>query len=187
MSLIPWEQLERLSIRWRTVLTKSPAQDSLSSISSRLANLQALRLHGDYWLTFHEQCLYGQDGNSETASFAIDFLKLDRLEQLELLVVCNHMSMDGRVGPNLRYLDIHTRHVRYPVFIPENLRKPNDIVVAAKMAPNSDKLELDTGFIDNLWDTTPIPNVTWLWKCVHFLMPSAIFAVCTPQQCSLLP
>ena len=134
----------------------------LSTILPHLKSLRALRLRAEQLLTFHHNCPYAKNAIHSDVNhpyFEVDFAFLPHLTSLSMEGICNHVPIQNLVSPSLRSLKFHRPYLRVSVFAAESQRSPTDLLKAAKIAPNLQKLELDIGFIENLWHPTAIPGV----------------------------
>ena len=155
-SLIPWTKLRRL------VLHGPAIQSRLNAILPHLTSLRCLRLRADRLLAFHQNCPYAKNAIFSDVNhpyFEIDFSFLPCLTSLSIEGICNHVPIHGLVSPRLRSLKLHRRVLRVSVSANESQRSSADLNKIAKIAPDIEKLELDIGFIENLWHPAAIPGV----------------------------
>lgn len=162
MNLVPWHNLQRLSIVWEYSV---PLNRFLHDVAPKLVNLQALRMRADYQRIYHPDCRYemprqGLFGDpAEVPDFSIDFTQMTELRELEIDGICNHIPITDLVGPKLRSLRLHRDDTLWSVNGLESQRSHSDIIAAAKIAPDMERLELDIGHIERLWHPTAIPGV----------------------------
>ena len=161
-AFIPWGKLRRLSIIWEYSV---PMNQFIHDVSTHLTKLEALRLRADHRRLYHPLCKYEVPISGLYADappvpeFEISFTKMKSLRELEIDGICNHVPISGLVGSELRCFRLHREDARWSVYSAESQRTPADIAMAAKKAPNLERLELDIGYIDNLWHPTAIPGV----------------------------
>ena len=162
LSVVPWTRLLRLSIHWQYNV---PINEFILGITPQLMNLEALRLHAGQKRLFHPKCRYQApsirmfEDPPEMRPFALDFTKMRHLRELEIDGICNHVSVVDLVGPNLRSLRLHSEDPLFSVYSLESQLFPDDVLAAARLAPNLERLELDIGYIDKLWYPTAIVGV----------------------------
>lgn len=159
---IPWGKLKRLSIIWEYPV---PMNQFVHDISTHLTKLEALRLRADHRRLYHPLCKYEVPISGLYADaphvpeFEINFTQMKHLRELEIDGICNHVPIRGLVGSGLRSFRLHREDAWWSVYSAESQRTPADIAVAARLAPNLERLELDIGYIDTLWHPTAIPGV----------------------------
>lgn len=159
---IPWGNLRRLSIIWEYPV---PMNQFIHDISINLTRLEALRLRADHRRLYHPLCKYEVPISGLFADaphvpeFGINFTHMKHLRELEIDGMCNHVPISGLLGPDLRSFRLHREDAWWSVYSTESQRTPADVALAAKLAPNLERLELDIGYIDNLWHPTAIPGV----------------------------
>ncbi|EXJ85600.1 hypothetical protein A1O1_05966 [Capronia coronata CBS 617.96] len=162
LSLIPWINIRRLSILWEYTV---PLNQFIHDVAPELTNLQALRLRAAHHRLYHPDCRYDVPATGLFADapivppFRIPFEPMRELRELEIDGICNHIPIKGLVGPKLRRLRLHCEDAQWSVCSAESQRSHNDILFAAKIAPDLEQLELDVGYIQNLWHPTAIPGV----------------------------
>ncbi|EXJ92472.1 hypothetical protein A1O3_01023 [Capronia epimyces CBS 606.96] len=162
LSLIPWTNLRRLSILWEYTI---PLNQFIHDIAPKLTKLQALRLHATHHRLYHPACRHDVPTTGLFADapivppFRIPFELMRELRDLEIDGICNHIPINRLIGPKLRRLRLHCEDVLWSVCSAESQRSHSDILVAAKIAPDLEQLELDVGYIQNLWHPTAIPGV----------------------------
>jgi len=157
LAVVPWGSLRRLALLW---CTGESMTTFLSEVAPKLTNLQMLRLRAPRLIPYHRACAHEwRHGRPSDVDFKIDFSQMSQLRELEINGICNHVPIDRLVSPDLRALQLHTPHAGYSVCSSESQRTHTDILQAAKIAPHIERLELDIGYIDNLWHPTAIPGV----------------------------
>ncbi|OQV09502.1 hypothetical protein CLAIMM_13618 [Cladophialophora immunda] len=160
-SVIPWANLQRLSIEWGLTV---PINDFMYLSAPRLLHLQALRIRANHPRDYHPGCSYGEPPvllfeDDLRNAFAIDFTQMSELRELEVDGICNHIPITDLVGPKLRRLRLHCEDSWSSVYSKQSQRSSTDIMTAAKLAPKLERLELDIGYIEHLWHPTAIPGV----------------------------
>ena len=169
---LPWSRLRRLSMHGPTI------QLRLTSILPLLKSLRSLRLRAEKLLPFHDNCSYARGAIYSDVNhpfYEIDFACLPHLTSLSIEGICNHVPIQNLVSPSLRSLKLHRPYLRLSVFAAESQRSPADLLKAAKITPGLRRLELDIGFIENLWHPTAIPGVDVDPELYHFLAALAQF------------
>ncbi|EXJ64347.1 hypothetical protein A1O7_00683 [Cladophialophora yegresii CBS 114405] len=162
MSLIPWTELQRLSIDWQYSV---PMGDFLHSILHQLFNLRALHLRAYRQRGYHPACPYEAppgrifDDPPDSHLLTIDYDKIPRLEELAIDGICNHIAVSQLVGGGLRSLRLHREDNLFSVHSVESQRCHRDILLAAQLCPELEHLELDVGYIENLWQSVAVPGV----------------------------
>ncbi len=142
-----------------------PMNDFINMITYQLKSLRSLRLRAYYQRIYHPDCSYeappGRIFQDPPTSdpFEIDYRQMPHLEELEIDGICNHIPIENLVGETLRTLRLHRADLTCSVNPAESQRSHKDILIAAKLAPNLERLELDIGYIEKLWDTVAIPGV----------------------------
>lgn len=161
----PWERLRRLSLDLGGFLS-----EFWRHTGPRLSMLEALRIHGPIGPTYSPG--YGDarhqtrrlanfngeqvDGQSQDS---FDLTDLHSLRELEINGKNFLVPMGKLVGPGLRRLRLHSENAQLYAFQSRHQRSPAEIIEAARRAPELEHLELDIGYIDNLWHPTAIPGV----------------------------
>ena len=162
LAVIPWKNLRRLSIVWEYTM---PLNQFIHDVAPKLTNLEALRLRADHQRLYHPACRYEIPTTGLFADtpivppFEIDFSHMKRLRELEIDGMCNHIPILSLLGPNLRSLRLHREDALWSVYSAESQRSHADIILATKTSPDLERLELDIGYIENLWHPTAIPGV----------------------------
>lgn len=162
LAVVPWTNLRRLSIHWEYTV---PMNQFIHDVAPQLTKLQALRLRADHQRLYHPACRYDVPTTGlladlpDVPAFKIDYTRMGELRELEIDGICNHIPIAGLVGPNLRYLRLHREDTLWSVYSAESQRPHADILCAAKISPDLERLELDIGHIENLWHPTAIPGV----------------------------
>ena len=162
LSVVPWTNLRRLSILWEYTV---PLNQFIHDIAPKLKNLEALRLRADHQRLYHPACKYDVPTSGIFADapvvppFEIDFSQMKELRELEIDGICNHVPITGLMGPKLRCLRLHREDALWSVYSAESQRTHTDILTATKLSPDLERLELDIGYIENLWHPTAIPGV----------------------------
>lgn len=160
--IIPWSQLERLSINWQYT---TPMTGFVQNVGSELTSLRALRLYGNETRLFHPNCTHQQPtlgllrDPPPAPPFKLNEQLLERLEELEIDGICNHIPITDLVGPNMRVLRLHCENARTSVRHLDSQRTHLDIRTAAKIARKLERLELDIGRIEHLWNPVAIPGM----------------------------
>ena len=161
-TIIPWSRLRRLSIVWEYAV---PMNQFIYDVAPKLPKLEALRLRAEHRRLYHPLCKYEVPMSGlyadapDVPEFEINFSLMQELKELEVDGMCNHIPISGLVSPRLRSLRLHCEDTLWSVFSTESQRSPADILAAAKVAPDIERLELDIGYINNLWHPTAIPGV----------------------------
>ena len=160
----PWQRLRRLSLDLGGFLP-----EFWRYIGPRLTMLEALRIHGpvgsSYSLAHGDARHYTRrlaNGNGEYVDgqpHGFDLTNLQNLRELEINGRNFSMPMSKLVGLGLRRLRLHSENVQLYAFQSRDQRSPGEIMEAARRAPDLEHLELDIGYIDNLWHPTAIPGV----------------------------
>ncbi len=162
LEIVPWTNLRRLSILWEYAM---PMNQFIFDVAPRLINLEALRLRADHQRLYHPACKYDVPTTGLFADtpivppFEIDYTQMRELRELEIDGICNHIPIGALLGPKLRSLRLHREDTLWSVYSPESQRTPGDISSATKICPDLERLELDIGYIENLWHPTAIPGV----------------------------
>ncbi|KAK6382161.1 hypothetical protein LTS17_004047 [Exophiala oligosperma] len=162
LTLVPWANLLRLSILWEYAM---PMNQFIFDVAPKLGNLEALRLRADHQRLYHPACKYDVPITGLFAdtpivpAFEINYTQMARLRELEIDGICNHIPIRALIGPKLRCLRLHREDTLWSVYSPESQRSPADIIAATKICPGLERLELDIGYIENLWHPTAIPGV----------------------------
>jgi hypothetical protein len=154
LPLLPWSRLLRLSMHGPLI------QSRFTSVLPRLKSLRSLRLRAEKLLPFHHNCVYVKYAIHSDVNhpfFEIDFSHLPHLTSLSIEGVCNHVPIQNLASPSLRSLKLHRPY--FSVFAAESQRSPSDLLKLAKINANIQRLELDIGYIENLWHPTAIPRV----------------------------
>jgi hypothetical protein len=162
MSLLPWTKLQRLSIDWRHSL---PMGDAMYWMLHHLPNLRALHLRAERQRKYHPACPYEAppirifDDPPDSHPLRIEYDKLPHLQELAIDGICNHIAIPHLVGESLRSLRLHREDSLFSVHSAESQRCHRDILLAAQLCPGLEHLELDVGYIENLWQSVAIPGV----------------------------
>ncbi|KAK5035839.1 hypothetical protein LTR13_005409 [Exophiala sideris] len=162
LAMIPWINLRRLSIVWEYTM---PLNQFIHDVAPKLPNLEALRLRADHQRLYHPACRYEIPTTGLFAdtpivpAFEVDFSHMKRLQELEIDGMCNHIPITSLLGPNLRSLRLHREDALWSVYSAESQRSHTDILTATRISPDLERLELDIGYIENLWHPTAIPGV----------------------------
>jgi hypothetical protein len=150
--VVPWENLVRLCIRWNY---DAPMTDFIHDICIKLTQVKVLQLQAEDHHAYHRDPHVDGPGQR----FMVDFTEMSSLEELEIDGICNHIPIENLVGSNLRALRLHCEDPYFSVCSTESQFCPSDIIAAAKIAPDLERLELDTGYIETLWHSVAIPGV----------------------------
>lgn len=161
LSIVPWSNLRRLSILWKLVI---PLTQFINDIAPKLSSLQALRFRAKQPRVYHPGCEHDPPKFWErhlpaSPQFNVDFSRMEELRELEIDGICNHFPIHDLLGPKLRGLRLHCEDDLLNVSSFVSQRSTKDILSAAKLSPDLERLELDSGCIDNLWHPTAIPGV----------------------------
>ncbi|KAK5457093.1 hypothetical protein LTS15_004874 [Exophiala xenobiotica] len=162
LEIVPWANLRRLSISWEYAM---PMNQFIFDVAPKLNSLEALRLRAAHQRLYHPACKYDVPTTGLFAdtpivpAFEIDYAQMRELRELEIDGICNHIPIEALLGPKLRSLRLHREDTLWSVYSPESQRTPGDILSATKICPNLERLELDIGYIENLWHPTAIPGV----------------------------
>ncbi|KAI1629145.1 hypothetical protein EDD37DRAFT_38558 [Exophiala viscosa] len=162
LAVIPWMNLRRLSIVWEYTM---PLNQFIHDVAPKLTNLEALRLRADHQRLYHPACRYeiptmGLFADTPIVpAFEVDFSHMKQLQDLEIDGMCNHIPIISLLGPNLRSLRLHREDALWSVYSAESQRSHADILFASRVSPGLERLELDIGYIENLWHPTAIPGV----------------------------
>ncbi|KAJ9607449.1 hypothetical protein H2200_008522 [Cladophialophora chaetospira] len=162
LSVVPWTTLRRLAIDWEYSV---PMGDFVHKIAPKLRNLRALRLRAEHQRIYHPACPYDAgpgriyEDPPDFPPFAIDYTESPHLEELEIDGICNHIPIANLLGKSLRSLRLHREDSLFSVYSAESQRSHKDILAAAKLSPNLERLELDIGYIETLWHSVAIPGV----------------------------
>ncbi|KAJ4677857.1 hypothetical protein HRR95_004621 [Exophiala dermatitidis] len=184
LPLVPWNSLRRLSILWEYTV---PVNQFIHDVAPQLTNLQALRLRAAHHRLYHPNCRHNGPTTGLFADappvppFRINYSVMRELREVEIDGICNHIPITALVGPKLRRLRLHCEDSLWSVCSAESQRSHFDILVAAKIAPDLEQLELDVGYITNLWHPTAIPGVDLDMEQYAFLN-----AICKFRQLRLL-
>jgi hypothetical protein len=159
---VPFEQLHRLSIDWQSTI---PMNNFLAVVLTRLNKLKALQLIGRHFRQFHASCFYDSPGirifedPPPVPPLQIPYEKLPSLEEVKIDGICNHVPISVLVGENLRFLRLHRELHDFSVCHEESQRSSTDVLSIAKTCLKLERLELDVGYISNLWHSHAIPGV----------------------------
>jgi hypothetical protein len=156
LPVIPWSRLQRLYMQGPTI------QLRLNSILPQLRSLRSLRLWADKVLLYHHNCPYAKDAIYSDVNhpfFELDFSYLPCLSSLSIEGICNHVPVQNLATPAIVALRLHRPYLRASVMHSESQRSAPDIQKLGRITPRLQKLELDIGYIENLWHPTAIPGV----------------------------
>jgi hypothetical protein len=166
LDAIPWARLRRLRIQG--VLLERRLQD----VIAKLRDLEEMCLEAVGPDTFHANCPFKRPvihSDVNYPFFAIDFTSVPKLHALEVVGICNHVPIRNLVGSGLRALKLHKPDGRCSVVSDESQRSSSDLAMIGKLAPCLERLELDIGYVENLWHPTAIPGVEVDMEQYHFL------------------
>lgn len=162
VSVVPWENLRRLSIVWKYTMHLT---QFIHDIAPLLTNLHALRIQADHQRAYDQTCRYDiPDGgvyawNAMGPTFQIDYSHMKQLRELEIDGICHHVLAHRLIGRSLRSLRLHREDALWSVYPAESQLPHGDVLLATTISPDLERLELDIGWIENLWHPTAIPGV----------------------------
>ena len=173
LNAIDWSKLNRLRIHGPNI------QGRLHDVASKLHNLQDLRVDSaNKPIVFHANCAYNRPpifSDVNYPFFDVDFACLRKLKTLEIVGICNHVPIANLAGPCLTALKLHSPTSTGYAMSSESQRSSSDLVLLAKIAPLIERLELDIGYVENLWHPTAIPGVDVDLEQYRFLSALANF------------
>ena len=155
LEMVQWSGLRRLRIDGPHL------QRQLHDVTSKLQCLEELVVNATKSI-YHTNCTYNRPylwSDVNYPFFDVDFACLPRLKTLEIIGICNHVPIRNVAAASLRALKLHQPHDRSSVVSSESQRSPSDLDTLAKIAPRIERLELDVGYLENLWHPTAIPGV----------------------------
>jgi len=149
------DRVKRLSVTGSRDLLKD-----LMVVLPSIERLEKLKIYAPDYDVLHPRCGDVDQGESMFGSAAgFPIQQLEFLEELEITNICQHIPISELLRPNLKKLKVHRPEIWGQGDENYHYRQPNEILQAAKFAPNLEHLEIDIGSVDRLWHPTAIPGV----------------------------